>query len=92
MAEGSRRPSHHPVGGRRLNLAYFPAATEIVNKSVRDCRPDAPHLRPHLWGVGAEFDTDVSSPPQGADKSVKLPEGVSPAEAAENPNIKALLQ
>lgn len=40
----------------------------------------------------AASNPDLSSPPQGADKHIKMPDGRSLLECAEDADIKALLQ
>lgn len=42
--------------------------------------------------MAAAFNIRVSSPPQGADKHIKTPDGRSALECAEDASIKALLQ
>lgn len=43
----------------------------------------------HLLSI---FNIHVSSPPQGADKDQKGPDGISPFEAAQSEAVKALLK
>lgn len=54
-------------------------------KSVPRCKEDLMHLQ-SKWNI------HLSSPPQGADKNVKTPDGQSLFEVVESDDMKALLK
>lgn len=70
-----------------VNLAQLAAAETLKGRTRTGPCP----LRPSGRGGGRPI-TDVSSPPQGADKHIKMPDGRSLLECAEDAAVKALLQ
>lgn len=84
--EGSRCPSHHLVRAAASASAWPRRWEKKGSVCVKVARPRSPP--PPVGGLNA----DVSSPPQGADKRIKMPDGTSLLEYVENADIKALLQ